>query len=70
MLNHDNNINLQPFNIDSSEAILIDGVYRMHYVLSTTIGQNNYNIQLRLSIVIDSGDTITIPSFRVSWDTL
>ena len=69
-LYHDNNTNLQPFNIDSSEAILIDGVYRMHYVLSTTIGQNNYNIQLRLSIVIDSGDTITIPSFRVSWDTL
>lgn len=69
-LYHDNNINLQRFNIDSSEAILIDGVYRMHYVLSTTIGQNNYNIQLRLSIVIDSGDTITIPSFRVSWDTL
>ena len=69
-LYHDNNTNLQPFNIDSSEAILIDGVYRMHYVLSTTIGQNNYNIQLRLSIVIDNGDTITIPSFRVSWDTL
>lgn len=67
---HDNNTNLQPFNIDSSEAILIDGVYRMHYVLSATIGQNNYNIQLRLSIVIDNGDTITIPSFRVSWDTL
>ena len=67
---HDNNTNLQPFNIDSSEAILIDGVYRMHYVLSTTIGQNNYNIQLRLSIVIDNGDTITIPSFRVSWDTI
>lgn len=70
-LYHDNNASLQQFNIDSSEAILIDGVYRMHYVLSTTIGQNNYNnIQLRLSIVIDSGDTITIPSFRVSWDTL
>ncbi len=69
-LYHDNNTNLQPFNIDSSEAILIDGVYRMHYVLSTTIGRNNYNIQLRLSIVIDNGDTITIPSFRVSWDTL
>lgn len=69
-LYHDNNTNLQPFNIDSSEAILIDGVYRMHYVLSTTIGQNDYNIQLRLSIVIDNGDTITIPSFRVSWDTL
>ena len=67
---HDNKTNLQPFNIDSSEAILIDGVYRMHYVLSTTIGQNNYNIQLRLSIVIDNGDTITIPSFRVSWDTI
>lgn len=69
-LYHDNNTNLQPFNIDSSEAILIDGVYRMHYVLSTTIGQNDYNIQLRLSIVIDNGDTITIPSFRVSWDTI
>jgi hypothetical protein len=69
-LYHDNNTNLQPFNIDSSEAILIDGVYRMHYVLSTTIGQNDYNIQLRLSIVIDNGDTIAIPSFRVSWDTL
>ena len=69
---HDNNTNLQPFSIDSSEAILIDGVYRMHYVLSTTIGQNPHdcNIQLRLSIVIDNGDTITIPSFRVSWDTL
>ena len=69
-LYHDNNTNLQPFNIDSSKAILIDGVYRMHYVLSTTIGRNNYNIQFRLSIVIDNGDTITIPSFRVSWDTI
>lgn len=67
---HDNNTKLQPFNIDSSKAILIDGVYRMHYVLSTTIGQNDYNMQLRLSIVIDNGDTITIPSFRVSWDTI
>lgn len=66
---HDNNTNLQPFNIDSSEAILIDGVYRMHYVLSTTFDYNMH-LKLRLSIVIDNGDTITIPSFRVSWDTI
>lgn len=70
-LYHDNNTNLQLFEIESSSAVLIDGIYRMHYVISSNIGEDPYfNIKLKLSIVVDNGDTITIPSFRVSWDTI